>query len=445
VEKTQNGVTKDYVFDGSRLLHFNSSSVIGRGMVTGLGVYQGHNGSMTYYENFRDQVGSLRMEGLYNSSSSMSQSQSFVSLPFGDSSLTTSIDTPDPDVTSRTFFADLEQDTAGVNHSETRENSATQGRWLSPDPAHIGWNAYVYANNSPVSMSDPSGLWAGDEFSGGQPCGPANGGGGSDCGGEPSIENWVSNPCYSAPGIAGCSGSPLPGGGYFQAIIWATNGLPRMQLYNPFAPIMFSGLFTFNGATGDSTARILDFDSLNELPIGDPLMPPDELSQGTIGGNPGTMQTLAEADALTRNIIQAMVLNGVGGHFIGLGIQSVSGAVVGAAISGGSSFAAGTQVARSLGQAGEDAVGIVGPKVGIQIPGSGITRFPDQLVPGISLTEVKNVRYLSLTQQLRDYSAFAQQNNLQFNLFVRPTTILSGPLQNAVTGGVIKLFFIPTL
>jgi len=44
------------------------------------------------------------------------------------------------------------------------------------------------------------------------------------------------------------------------------------------------------------------------------------------------------------------------------------------------------------------------------------------------LNRVKNVQSLSFTRQLRDYSAFAQQNGLQFNLYVRPTTILSGPL-----------------
>lgn len=102
----------------------------------------------------------------------------------------------------------------------------------------------------------------------------------------------------------------------------------------------------------------------------------------------------------------------------------------------------GPALARQLGWAGEDAVGITGPKVGIQIPGSGIMRFPDQLT-STALTEVKNVRNLSFTQQLLDYSAFAQQNGLQFNLYVRPTTTLTGPLQNAASSGQINLFLIP--
>lgn len=102
----------------------------------------------------------------------------------------------------------------------------------------------------------------------------------------------------------------------------------------------------------------------------------------------------------------------------------------------------GTALARLLGQAGEDAVGITGPKVGIEIPGSGITRFPDELT-NTTLTEVKNVQNSSFTQQLRDYLSYAQQNGLQFNLYVRPTTTLSGPLQNAVSSGQINLYFIP--
>jgi RHS repeat-associated protein len=38
-----------------------------------------------------------------------------------------------------------------------REQSSSQGRWLSPDPAGSGWNQYAYATN-PNSLTDPSGL-----------------------------------------------------------------------------------------------------------------------------------------------------------------------------------------------------------------------------------------------------------------------------------------------
>src|SRR5439155_26624295 len=132
----------------------------------------------------------------------------------------------------------------------------------------------------------------------------------------------------------------------------------------------------------------------------------------------------------------------------GLGALPIAGFVgkalstAGEAAEAASAARRGTALARQLGRQGEEAVGITGPKVGIQIPGSGIIRFPDRLT-ATTLTEVKNVQNLSFTRQIRDYSAYAQQNGLQFNLYVRPTTTLSGPLQNAVNSGQINLFFIP--
>jgi RHS repeat-associated protein len=96
-----------------------------------------------------------------------------------------------------------------------------------------------------------------------------------------------------------------------------------------------------------------------------------------------------------------------------------------------------------VGQAGEAAVRAVfeiGQKVPIQVAGR--TRIPDGLTSTV-LTEVKNVQSLSNTQQLRDFASYASQNGLRFDLFVRPTTQLSGPLGQAVTNGTINLRTIP--
>jgi hypothetical protein len=82
----------------------------------------------------------------------------------------------------------------------------------------------------------------------------------------------------------------------------------------------------------------------------------------------------------------------------------------------------------------------VGRKTAIDIGGR--TRIPDGLTSK-ALTEIKNVGRLSYTSQLRDYTNFAQQTGREFNLFVRPTTQLSGPLQEAIGAGDINLFFIP--
>ena len=74
----------------------------------------------------------------------------------------------------------------------------------------------------------------------------------------------------------------------------------------------------------------------------------------------------------------------------------------------------------SMGQAGERMAGIdTSAKETIQI--NGRTRIPDAL-DAKTLTEVKNVKYISNTQQLRDFKDYAQMTNRTLKLFVRPTT-----------------------
>jgi hypothetical protein len=103
----------------------------------------------------------------------------------------------------------------------------------------------------------------------------------------------------------------------------------------------------------------------------------------------------------------------------------------------------GTALARQLGQEGEQAVGITGPKEGFTMP-SGVTRFPDAFDKDTNvLDEVKNVQSLSYTQQLRDYAAFTQQNGGTFNLYVRPSTRMSGPLWDAINSKQIIINYIP--
>ncbi len=95
------------------------------------------------------------------------------------------------------------------------------------------------------------------------------------------------------------------------------------------------------------------------------------------------------------------------------------------------------------GKAGEAAVRssyAIGDKVRIAI--NGRTRIPDGMTHRV-LSEVKNVKSLSFSRQLRDFSDFAQLTGKRFDLFVRPTTRLSGPLQDAVRNGLINLRFIP--
>ena len=100
---------------------------------------------------------------------------------------------------------------------------------------------------------------------------------------------------------------------------------------------------------------------------------------------------------------------------------------------------------RALGQAGEKAAKIL--KNTNRIPsatGTAAYRVPDGLNHATkTLSEVKNVGSLSYTNQLRDFASYAASNGYTFELFVRPTTELSGPLQQAVANGQIVLRFLP--
>jgi Restriction endonuclease fold toxin 7 len=97
-----------------------------------------------------------------------------------------------------------------------------------------------------------------------------------------------------------------------------------------------------------------------------------------------------------------------------------------------------------LGRVGEEAVGIPAhaPKPGIKVLESGITRYPDRLTRR-TIEEVKNVQYLALTRQLRDYLTHAENNDLNFILRVRPETKYSGPLRSLIDADRIKFKYIP--
>lgn len=89
--------------------------------------------------------------------------------------------------------------------------------------------------------------------------------------------------------------------------------------------------------------------------------------------------------------------------------------------------------AERLGREGEQAVDTLGPKVGIEIPNTDRLRFPDKVdFPNNLLVEVKNVGHQNFSAQLRDYLSYSQANGMTFELWTRPSTGLSGPLQDAI-------------
>ncbi|NOU23508.1 MAG: type IV secretion protein Rhs, partial [Methyloglobulus sp.] len=96
-----------------------------------------------------------------------------------------------------------------------------------------------------------------------------------------------------------------------------------------------------------------------------------------------------------------------------------------------------------IGSAGEKAVQSVyniGTKQKFTINGQ--AKFPDG-INATTLSEIKNVKILSYTQQLRDFAKIAENERLAFDLYVRPSTKLSGPLLQEIKNGNINLKFIP--
>jgi len=213
---------------------------------------------------------------------------------------------------------------------------------------------------------------------------------------------------------------------------WSGAGAAALQGAGSYITGLGNGVW--NAAAGTVNAALHPIDTVDNIANG----------LGTLAGR-AIYDTSGLASDIGNGVVDTVtdpsrlgnaVGNLVGGVAIGAGVNSAASALRGAG------ELSGTALARQLGQAGEDAVGITGPKVSIQIPGSGQIRIPDGL-NATTLTEVKNVGTLSYTQQLRDFTTYSQANGLDFQLWVRPTTKLTGPLQQAVANGHITLKLIP--
>jgi Restriction endonuclease fold toxin 7 len=139
-----------------------------------------------------------------------------------------------------------------------------------------------------------------------------------------------------------------------------------------------------------------------------------------------------------------VVTGGIGN--MAAGVHGLSAALMmkgdGGGDAAGGAARGGASVVRT-GQAGEAAVRSVadiGDKTLVRVAGR--TRIPDGLT-STALSEVKNVNSLSYTKQLRDFAAHARANGLKFDLWVKPTTQLSGPLEQEISSRAINLQHIP--
>jgi RHS repeat-associated protein len=111
--------------------------------------------------------------------------------------------------------------------------------------------------------------------------------------------------------------------------------------------------------------------------------------------------------------------------------------------SAGARAALATREARALGIAGEASAGIVRNTQRIaSATGTAAWRIPDALT-ATTLTEVKNVASLSLTNQIRDFAAFAAETGRVFELVIREGTRLSKPLLDFIVEKNIHVRFLP--
>ncbi|MFI0811876.1 polymorphic toxin-type HINT domain-containing protein [Streptomyces echinatus] len=109
----------------------------------------------------------------------------------------------------------------GLTHLGAREYDPTAGRFISVDPLMSpaepqSLNAYAYANNSPVTSSDPSGLCMADQCGIGYPVGGTGSGG--------RKKEYVKK---APPGAGGVGAPPNPGAGYPDTLPAAANGDSR--------------------------------------------------------------------------------------------------------------------------------------------------------------------------------------------------------------------------
>lgn len=144
-----------------------------------------------------------------------------------------------------------------------------------------------------------------------------------------------------------------------------------------------------------------------------------------------TVATGGTALPVIASVAMSTVVSGAVGYATG-GVEGMEDGIAnglmwgGLSALGGAAFkylkvkAATTGTSNSIGKAGEKLAGIdPSKKQPIQI--NGRIRIPDALTD-TSLIEVKNVKYISNTLQLRDFADYAHQANLTLELYVRPTT-----------------------
>jgi RHS repeat-associated protein len=328
--------------------------------------------------------------------------------------------------TSRLAFTGHEQlDHLDLVHMNGRVYQPLLGRFISADPFvqdpfnSQSLNRYSYVFNNPLTFTDPSGF---------QAAGPDGGGGGGfttvgfgfGSRSNPAKKHKHPNAPSKAP-APGVSETQTTDGGGFGSTVSGLPGISRV-----------SGTTCGAGPADDCfAADVRDFD----LGFGASFFfgqDADLLFEA--------VEEAAQADASRFDIVKDLIFP--------LDLNP------GVANSEFVEFGAGRAFARTaralalrsvkLGARGESLVRSVYKigKKGQRVLVNGRERIPDGLSPKI-LSEVKNVRALSYTQQLRDFAQVARRTGRRFDLYIRRGTQPSKELLDAAQRGEINLRIIP--
>jgi len=278
------------------------------------------------------------------------------------------------------------------------------GRWISTDPLgekRPSWTPYRYSYNNPINFVDPTGL----------------------------LEDWVynrdSNSIYwneeaTSQSTAGANETYLGKSGTYTTESGSTTALHSDRSYTNNS--LLGGLGAMNNLDLLIQAGNIG-PAMSRAAFGDPDSPTIQPIPESRGKS--QIQRLVAENPL----VQSTILTALTGGATNLLFRNLGGATT-------STLAE----SRALGKAGEEAVGITEAKVGIKMGDK--MRFPDR-VTSTTLEEVKNVKSQSFTRQLRDYLNYSQQTNKEMILYTRPTTKISGPLQQVIDNGQITHKFIP--